>query len=203
MTSSILLSSKNMAWQTPNWFLDIVRLVGDIWFDPCTTDKNPVAANVFCTTTNSGLSIDWKELYVRYLADHSITTNNLLGFANPPYGRFLSGPIRPYKQVKDRSGAILGIGTGWAEKIATSPCPMLSLVPTRTETAWWRRLFYSSDAVCLWSSPYFGSRIQFLDPVTGKPKTGSTIASTVFYSGPNVDTFKSVFGAHGTLIRSA
>ena len=39
-----LNSSVKMDWCTPDALLELVRQVGPIIFDPCTTDDNPVVA---------------------------------------------------------------------------------------------------------------------------------------------------------------
>lgn len=73
----------------------------------------------------------------------------------------------------------------------------MALVPVRTETAWWRTLRTASDLGLFWSSPTFGSRIQFVNPSTGRVRNQNNIASTVFYHGPYPDRFLSAFKAHG------
>lgn len=81
---------------------------------------------------------------------------------------------------------------------------VLLLGPSRTDTAWFRQLWGSADAVCFW-----GGRITFLDPDSMQPlriyskKTKRWEVSpcpvpTLFaYWGPHVDAFTEVFEAEG------
>ena len=187
-----LLSSERMDWRTPPWFLDYVReVIGPIGFDPATVANNPtLARHGFISDDRGsgacGLASDWYGYGP--------------GFCNPPYGPHLSGPIDPNKAIV-RKGEAVGYGTGWGEKIASFRGELISLVPVRTETAWWRRIMSTTDLALLWGSPKHGSRISFVNPDTGKPQSGSNLASTVFYKGPNADRFREVFGPHGTMIR--
>lgn len=183
MSAHPTLSSENMDWQTPAWFLDLVRLVGEIDCDPCAAEHNPTGAKV----TYDGRSAAWCGLAHPWLAQGLV-------FANPRYGKHLSGPVRP-DPVSPRNG------TGWAEKIASFDGEWLALVPVRTETAWWKRMLHACSECLLWSSPEYGSRIRFIHPETGKEGPQPNAASTVFYKGPRRVEFKHVFIDHGTLIR--
>jgi hypothetical protein len=62
-------------WQTPEWFLDLVRQLGDIALDPATNSTNPTRATKFITAEHDpcGLLADWSDDGVIY--------------CNPPYGR--------------------------------------------------------------------------------------------------------------------
>lgn len=195
-----LLSSERMDWRSPEWFLDLVREVGPIDLDPCTTVDNPTgAARIIVQPPRAwplppcGLSSSWERAG--------------LAFANPPYGAHLSGAVEPGREIwrvdrrtKDRR--IVGVGTGWAARIAQElDGETLVLVPVRTETAWWRTLFAWADRVLLWSSPVHGCRISFINPETGRPQQGSNLASTVFYRGPQARRFGHAFSPHGELIR--
>ena len=70
-----LLSSKNMNWQTPESFLDLVRQLDVIGLDPATTKSNPTKAVHIYTPDEDGLSQPW--------------TGKGLVYCNPPYGRSL------------------------------------------------------------------------------------------------------------------
>jgi hypothetical protein len=174
-----------MDWQTPRFFLDLVRCIGPIRFDPATSPDNPTGAQDFfdgSSPDRCGLSNPWPE--------------DGLAYVNPPYGAFLSGPVDPLREVLKR-GKVIGVGTGWAQRIAAHAGETVALVPVRTETDWWGVL----DAWCswklYWSSPWFNSRIGFVDPATGIQSKGSNLASAVFYRGPRPARFLEVFLPHG------
>jgi hypothetical protein len=201
VTAHVLLSSERQDWRTPDWFLDYVRDVAPIGLDPATSVGNTTFARRFYAPAAPILPVygDW--LGPDGLrAPWGVLPPNEQEYTNPPYGPHLSGPIEPEYPVT-KKGVIVGYGRGWAEKIATSPNPGITLVPVRTETAWWRRLFYASDLVLFWSSSKHGCRISFVNPDTGKPQSGSNLASTVFYRGPLTERFARVFSPHGTLTR--
>lgn len=199
----VLLASTRYDWQTPPWFLDLVREVAAIGFDPCTTPDNPTRARQFLTqqleevdgwlySKSCGLLDEWPALALDELA-----------FVNPPYGPHLSGDVDPHLEHW-RDGERVGFGAGWARKIASyesgNAC---ALVPVRTETEWWRVLYGWATCACLWSSREHGSRINFVDANTGEVVRGSNLASTVFFRGldeRSTRRFREVFGEHGTLI---
>lgn len=181
MESRALMSSARSDWQTPQWFLDLVRAVDDIALDPCTSPNNPTGAKRFLTqdSTQCGLEASWLDM-----ADGGLV------FVNPPYGRSMSGSIP--EPAKNR---------GWAAKMALASHG-LYLVPARTETFWFRRLHNWCDWRLDWSSRFHGSRIAFIDPAKGRPAGNVPFPSTVFYRGPKGDAFAEVFQLHGTLIRA-
>jgi len=187
MASDALLSSARQDWRTPAWFLDLVRAVGPIALDPATSTDNPTGALAYFASAG-GLDLPW--------------TRRGLAFVNPPYGPHLSGPVDPDREIV-RKGIVIGVGSGWAERIAQDAGEWIALVPTRSDAAWWHRIHEAADWCVLWRSSKHGSRIQFVDPDTGKAKTGSTLASSVFYRGPNALRFLSVFGPHGRAIPGA
>lgn len=196
MNALATLSSERMNWETPPWFVELVRAVAPIAFDPCTTAKNPVGAQLFYSPTPSGpgwlgpcgLSGAWP--------------SEGLGFWNPMYGPFLSGLVRPSRKVwrtnkKTKEKTLLGVGTGWIEKAALHEGESLGLVPARTGSKWFRRLFSRSHVVCLWNP----GRIAFVDPDTGIVGEQPAHDSAVFYSGPNAVRFFDVFEPHGIMLR--
>lgn len=92
-----------------------------------------------------------------------------LVYVNPPYGRALGA---------------------WSEKIvaeAKKGTEMIVLVPSRTDTRWFQRLFYECDRICFWKG-----RITF----EGAPAP-APFPSAVFYFGPRVDDFSEVFNDCG------
>lgn len=163
---------KNPNWQTPGWFLDLVRKVGPIGFDPCTTPSNPTSAREFIAE-RGGLAATWPVLRPGEVA-----------YINPPYGQHLSGEVDEdapiYKRVNGKR-TVVARGRGWARKIAQYRQPSIVLVPTRTDTPWWNELFDWADATLLWRSSEFGSRIRFVHPDTSKPGKQPNHASTVFF----------------------
>jgi hypothetical protein len=95
-----------------------------------------------------------------------------LVYVNPPYGRAL----------KD-----------WAEKIAAEAdkgTEMIVLVPSRTDTKWFHRLWSRCNALCLWKG-----RITF----EGAPSP-APFPNAVFYFGDNADQFRDVFEYYGIVI---
>lgn len=174
-----------MDWRSPGFFLDLVRCVGPIRFDPAASPDNSTVAQDFLDGSSPercGLSNPWP--------DDGLT------YVNPPYGAFLSGPVDPAREVL-KGAKVVGVGTGWARRIAAHGGETIVLVPVRTETDWWAVL----DRWCFWkiywSSPWFGRRINFVDAETRLPSKGSSIASAVFYCGPRPDRFLEVFLPHG------
>lgn len=115
-----LMSSESEEYLTPAWLLDLVERVAPIGLDPCGHLKSEATrrAKIACILPTNlpgaggadGLRTAW-------------SLNNEAGslvFVNPPYGR----------QLKP-----------WAEKMATErDCPIITLVPARVDTAWWRTL---------------------------------------------------------------
>ena len=76
-----LHSSVRQDWQTPDDVLDVIRRVGPIALDPCTTPDNPTGAQCWITPTSPlgcGLthSRGWPQLACGGLT-----------YVNPPYGR--------------------------------------------------------------------------------------------------------------------
>ncbi len=174
-----------MNWRTPGFFLDLVRCVGPIRFDPATSPDNPVGAEGFLDGSSPercGLANPWPD--------------DGLCFVNPRYGAFLSGPVDPAREVI-KKGKAVGHGTGWASRIAAHGGETIALVPVRTETDWWATLDEWCSWKLYWSSPWFASRINFVDPETGLPSKGSSLASAVFYQGPRPERCLEVFLPHG------
>jgi hypothetical protein len=95
-----------------------------------------------------------------------------LVYVNPPYGRALGE---------------------WSEKIAkeaVADTEMIVLVPARTDTKWFHRLWKRCNALCLWKG-----RITF----EGAPSP-APFPSAVFYFGANAARFRNVFGDCGIIV---
>jgi hypothetical protein len=187
MSAEALLSSARQDWRTPEWFLELVQAVGPIALDPASAPDNPTRARTWIV--QGGLSCGLRSSWAR----------DGLAFVNPPYGKHLSGPVDPDRTIL-RKGEVIGRGTGWAERIASDLGEWIALVPTRTDAAWWHTMHAACTWAVLWRSPAHGSRIQFVDPDTGAVRSGSTLASSVFYHGPNPLRFLEIFGPHGRTI---
>lgn len=109
-------------WQTPDHVLNLVRKVGRIMLDPCTTYENPTAAQAFLTAEVDGLSRPW------HCADGEPIG---LIYCNPPYGRAIGKWVN-----KCGDESLLHKGT------------VIALVPANTDTAWYDDAIESADAVC-------------------------------------------------------
>lgn len=70
-----MMSSVRVDWQTPDDFLDLVRMHGPIMLDPCSSADNPTKAANFFTEADDGLERPWDVPGLIYV--------------NPPYGREL------------------------------------------------------------------------------------------------------------------
>ena len=176
-----LMSSKNMGWQTPPEFLELVRKVGHIRLDPCTTDTNPVGADVFYTPADDGLSKPWG-------ADESGVV-----FVNPPYGRGIGEWV---KRCAQAGGECLSV---------------VALVPARTDTSWWHNYAISADLVCLWRgrltfwepNPDTGvaGPATRHNKRTGVPeKCAAPFPSAVLFWGLNTHLFADAFRDYGWIV---
>lgn len=202
MTSAALLSSARLDWRTPEPFLDLVRAVGPIELDPATSPDNPTGARRYYAAPVRGTAA-YAPGYLGACGLAGTWTRGPfdLAFTNPPYGAHLSGPVDP-DAVIVRKGVVIGHGSGWGARIASDPGPWLALVPSRTDAEWWHALHRAANLCLFWRSPRLGSRIQFVDPTTGRPRKGSTLASSVFFRGDmaGCERFARVFAEHGRLI---
>lgn len=93
--NAALLSSEKMDWETPDSFLALVRTVGPIGVDPCTTAANPVGASWFFTPEHDGLKQDWR--------------GDGLVYVNPPYGRALIDWARKMRDESERGAEIIAL----------------------------------------------------------------------------------------------
>lgn len=122
MVSRAVMSSAKHDWQTPESVLELVRKVGRIGLDPCTTPANPCAADGICTLPDlDGLKADWLRACV---------FGNGLAYVNPPYGRALPR---------------------WVDKCAcegAAGCEVILLVSARPDTAWYDLAKTSANALC-------------------------------------------------------
>lgn len=199
MPSHVTLSSEFMDWQTPHWFLELVRRVAPIHFDPCTTADNPTDADVFFTQEiDSGGAAPW---VIKCGLSEPWPLQGL-GYFNTRYGAYLGGKVdSDYEHYKD--GVLTGFGRGWARRIAQhwqDGGEGLALLPSRISVKWWREVYRASQLCCLWNSEEYGSRISFVDPANEFEIPGNNSDSNVFYFGPNTEAFYEVFREHGEMI---
>lgn len=161
-----------MDWQTPDSFLELVRQVGPIALDPCTSPENPVGAEFFCSPVtvqdDQGRPVvaPYSDGLQRRWADF---TPWGLAFCNPPYGRSLGA---------------------WAAKItseAQAGCEIIALVPSRTDTKWFHLMTDHMTSLLLWKG-----RLTFKGAPAPAP-----FPSAVFYFGKNWARFYEVFGPYG------
>lgn len=183
-----LLSSAKHDWRTPPEILDLVRQLGPIRLDPCTTLDNPVGALFFSTAETDGLSVSWQRI-----GDNPIGSG--LVYVNPPYGRAL----KPWSQKIWQEGSL-------------RRHEIIALVPARTDTGWWQNYIAKGRVICFWTG-----RITFWakHPETGEygpaviwskktqrwQKAPAPFPSALVYWGPRADRFAEVFGPHGWIVR--
>lgn len=158
----VLHSSESTEWHTPPKILySVLELFdGVIDLDPCSNAKG------------TGANVPAKKHYTKEDDGLSREWHGKV-YMNPPYGR----EIFP-----------------WIEKLreeyeAGSISQAVALVPSRTETAWFRLL-----------SPRYlrcevSTRLKFSDS-----KDGAPFPSTLFYLGTDVPRFVEVFGKHGVIV---
>lgn len=196
MPSPRHLSTGKSDWQTPKELLDLVVRFNDgipIALDPFSTKANPTkATRFFHLPAHDGYVDEWQE--------EGIT------FVNPPY---------PPEKAAEKCAVEYEEGRA---------AEILLLVPPRTETAFFHEsIVNAATAICFWCGwkgewSCFGedvpkalcrSRIQFIDPATGKTakyidkKTneeregGNTTASMIAYYGPRQMRFRKFFSPFG------
>ena len=196
-----LVSSKNHDWRTPGYFLDLVRLLAVIVFDPATADDNPTGALIYSTrrglfsrdehvTKCSGLTVDWVVQCKRACAWLRRSLPVGITFINSPYGKALPIWVKRACLFAD-----------YARAQGLRNYQQLLLVPARTETVWFKTAWASANYCLLWGSPTLGSRIRFVRG--GKKKHGAMFPNAVFFWGDEKQCarFAQVFGEHGLLLK--
>lgn len=185
-----LTSSKRMDWQTPESFLELVRRMGPIALDPCTTPENPTGAAVWCfpdaTPPAVAAAAAWHDPHIdglsaRWSEMSSLAASNGYGrlvYVNPPYGRKLPK---------------------WIDKCvaeAKDGAEIVALVPARTDTKWGQLALESCTAALLWRG-----RIRFVDAATGVAGEAAAFPSAVFYWGGRELVFRKAFAGRGLFVR--
>jgi len=139
-----LMQSQYQAWNSPP---EIMQLLHAGWpdgvdVDPCSNDGSIVGASITYDETADGLSKDWSD---------GLTSAGLV-YVNPPYGKAL--PV-------------------WAAAIASQHKAMrdagkmhaiISLVPARTDTAWFRSLLDGAEGVI-----FLAGRVKFIGAPASAP----------------------------------
>jgi site-specific DNA-methyltransferase (adenine-specific) len=120
MVNRAVMSSSKHDWQTPERVLDLVRQVGPIALDPCTTAENPCDARVCFVPPADGLALQWS---------WEINADGVI-YVNPPYGRAIGAWVD--KCVLE---------AGYAGQI-------ILLVPARPDTAWYDVAKQGANALC-------------------------------------------------------
>lgn len=175
--TKVTLSSAKQDWLTPPYFLDIVRQLGPISFDPCANPLSFVNAwqSIYYPWAD-GLDLRW------YIPENTVC------FVNPPYGRTLH--LWAAKMASEGS-TIITRANGH----------LVALIPARTGTGYWEKYLWPfADAVCFWHGGHqHPSRMCFYG-LDGRPAdTGATFDAAVVYFGKQRDRFRDVFAPYGTV----
>lgn len=128
MLPAPLLASVRHDWHTPQGVLELVRQLGPLGLDVCTSADNPTGARRYLT---SGPGPAW---WPRW--PHWVRPGEVL-WANPPYGRELSHWVHGWSRLA---------GHDCAEHVHG-----VALTPARPDTRWFGMLWTRARAVCLWS----------------------------------------------------
>jgi len=106
---------------TPEYVLDVVRSVGPIVLDPCTTVDNRTGAQHFFTFEDDGFTKDWWE----------VSQGGLI-FVNPPFSK-----LRNWTRKCSEEGK--------------KGCNIVTLLPGDTSTVWFQDIVGpTASGVCFW-----------------------------------------------------
>lgn len=161
-------------YMTPPWLIHIIESeLGCIGLDPCASKEEKYHLG---RVNFSGPEGNGK--------DGLVETWDFAGlvYCNPPYGE----------------GAL----AKWAPKIALEAKEgneILALLPAYLERRWWTRHLHPAFDSCL----YFGKRIVFFDPSTGKEAEGGSgwFPSVLVYFGDRAKVFERAFSKQGWFFR--
>jgi len=165
-----LLASVRMNWETPEEVLRRVRDVSPIALDPCTTVDNPCGATWFYTVKEDGLYRSWRrrrQAAAQWSGTDHPAEHEWLVYMNPPYGRELPRWIA--KAIAE----------------AAQGAEIIALVPSRTDTRWWKLCVESAAAIRHWHG-----RITFRGAAHPAP-----FPSALIYWGHRPSGFHAAFAA--------
>lgn len=127
---------------TPDHVLDVVREFSSIALDPCTTSKNPVAADDWYTESDDGLSRPWDSM----------------SFVNPPYSR---GQLLKWSAKASHEWYPRGVESIVLVPADTSTAATQFLLDLAHAVAFWRkRICFAGDCGAKFANAlfYFGER---------------------------------------------
>lgn len=160
MVDKVMFSSKRDDWLTPREIIDAsIEAMGAIDLDPCaeTHDDPNVPAGCHYTEEDDGL--DRKNPWFGRV------------YMNPPYGRIIG-------LFCDRLDE---------EVAAGNVTQAIALVPSRTDTRWWRTLTRNASAIC-----FIKGRLRF----GGAPSSAPFPSAVIAYGIPP-EKLLEVFGEMG------
>lgn len=175
-----LLSSKKQDYQTPPDFVELVRAVGHITYDPFTGPRNPVGAEYFTCLPNSGYETQWAAL---------LEQTGGIFFTNPEYGDNL-GPFVKKLTQEVRWGA-----------------QGVTLTPSRTDTGWWQDMAAEATAGLFWKGrlTFWDQETNAPALTYSKKKAKWEVMPSPFpvfvgYFGTNKDAFYHAFKGKGRFL---
>lgn len=214
---------------TPTYFLDLVRKVGAITYDPASQKDNPTKAQISYSYQDAeGRS--WTAATDRSRQPSEggglvqLWPTRGLTFVNPPYGRHLGGPVDETAEIRRSQECRYLYEDDHARLCPHCVDPKTGRITGRvsirvgTGTGWARKMAQHRGeglylVACRPDSGWFKRlhrwcawRLDWSSPSLGHrlkfggSKDSAPFPSTVFYRGPNVSGFLDVFGPHGTLI---
>ncbi len=147
----VMTSSVDMNWITPQVFVDNLPFEFDL--DVCATRENAKCSSYIPPEMNA-LSLTWTWML------NPMKRRTHYCFMNPPYGRNIGQWIeKAYRESK-------------------SGCVVVCLVPNRTETQWFHRIWADASLIC-----FVGKRIKFQHPDPKKAKDGAPFGSVLAVFG--------------------
>lgn len=173
-------------WETPDQVLDLVRKLGPIVLDPCTSLANPTRARAVCIppAAFAAIGAETKLPDCRVLSDGLSTP---WGFA----AGFALGEEPGVIFVNMPYGERIGQWTALCAAAGALGYHVIALPPARTDTKWFQRDCAppAAQAVCFWEG-----RIQFV----GAPDPAK-FPSAISYWGPRKYRFADVFSSVGRI----
>lgn len=160
-------------FNTPPWFLNLVRQIAPIGLDPCGNKHSLVAAQTTYTVETDGLAHPWRR--------HGLV------FMNPPHSQSPHN-IEPWIQKVQEEFAI---PPHYHDTPADS---FLGLVPSKTGPAWFQSIAPLCSGRC-----FMRGRIRFWQAGAETPQTGK-FDNLVLYIGPSFGRFCTIFESYGWVV---